>query len=97
MTLYGEVAGHAMGDWPLEAAATIGRGEGCDIPAVFCDVSRTHAQVFPVPEEPGQWALLDLGSKNGTYLNGRRVGDTPVTLTPGDVIAVGKFNFKVGD
>jgi DNA-binding NtrC family response regulator len=48
-------------------------------------VSREHARLFV---QDGAWVVQDLGSKNGTWVNGRRVdGSTPVA--PGAIIEVG--------
>ena len=60
-------------------------GDVCD---VICDnvaVSREHAKVYPAG---GRIVLLDLNSKNGTYVNGRRV--IQEELNSGDVITLGK-------
>lgn len=48
-------------------------------------VSRRHARIVVGPDSA---RLEDLGSKNGTYLNGRRVGEA-VELADGDEIAIG--------
>lgn len=50
------------------------------------DVSRVHAQVAPVP---GGFAIVDLGSKNGTFVNDIRVGTTPRLLADRDVVRIG--------
>lgn len=47
--------------------------------------SRRHAEIYP---ENGHWVLLDLGSSNGTYLNGQRIF-APAHLKYGDQIKVG--------
>jgi DNA-binding NtrC family response regulator len=49
-------------------------------------VSRGHARIEPSPE-PGRYRICDLGSRNGTFVNGRRVAETE--LRDGDVIRVG--------
>src|SRR5213593_2179148 len=42
----------------------------------------------------GQWHVVDLGSRNGTYLNGRRLsGNAP--LKPGDAVTLGETGPKV--
>jgi adenylate cyclase len=51
-------------------------------------VSRRHALIHPQGSE-GCW-LVDLGSRNGTYLNAHRVG-LPVRLHDGDRIQIGPF------
>jgi pSer/pThr/pTyr-binding forkhead associated (FHA) protein len=68
-----------------DAALTIGRDASCDIP-LDADklVSRSHAEISA---KDGQWTLSDLGSRNGTFVNGRRIRQHP--LRDGDVIAIG--------
>jgi ABC transport system ATP-binding/permease protein len=65
----------------------IGRGKEADISLPAPVVSRRHASLQPGTPE---WSLTDLGSKNGTFLNGRRI-TRPEQLKPGDVIQVGPF------
>ena len=62
----------------------IGRDDLCDVPVKSPIVSRHHALV--VNSESGI-GLLDLGSKNGTYVDGRRVEQH--ALRSGDLIGVG--------
>jgi pSer/pThr/pTyr-binding forkhead associated (FHA) protein len=49
------------------------------------NVSRTHAEIRP---RGGSWVVSDLGSTNGSRLNGRRL-DGPEVLKPGDEIELG--------
>ena len=49
-------------------------------------VSALHAELR---YEDGAWRLADLASRNGTYVNDRRL-DAPVVLGPGDVIGLGE-------
>ena len=53
------------------------------------NVSRTHAEISLSPQ--GAWVITDLGSTNGTYVNGRAVASQP--LNEGDHIAMGSTNF----
>jgi len=62
----------------------VGRLKTCDISLPDANVSREHAAFEP--DGPG-WAVVDLGSTNGTVVNGRRVARQ--TLTDGDVVTVG--------
>ncbi len=62
---------------------------------IFLDdpsVSRQHAQLAYTEEG---WTVQDLGSTNGTFLNGEVVGRTNVTISPGDVIRFGELDFMV--
>ena len=56
---------------PIQATCFIGRGGTNDIVLNDDRVSRRHAMVQAYG--PGEFWLIDLGSSNGTYLNGRRV------------------------
>ncbi len=49
-------------------------------------LSRAHCKFEP--RDDGQWAIVDLGSQNGTFLNGRRVRESVVR--PGDVVTIGQ-------
>ncbi|MHB8060590.1 MAG: FhaA domain-containing protein [Gaiellaceae bacterium] len=63
----------------------IGRSRDCDIHVADPNVSRRHAEVRP--DGSGGFTLIDLGSTNGTELNGKRVSN--VRLSEGDTITVG--------
>jgi len=53
-------------------------------------ISRLHALLLPAPD--GSWALLDLGSANGTLLNGREIATGDLTpLHDGDQINLGAW------
>ena len=67
------------------SGATIGRSRQCDIVIDDPNVSRQHAEVRP---RGGAWVLADLGSTNGSILNGRRI-DHPEVIQPGDEIEIG--------
>jgi len=56
------------------------------------EISRRHARITSDPG--GQLVIEDLGSTNGTYVNGARIGDTR-SLVPGDVIKVGRTTLEV--
>lgn len=68
----------------LESVAVIGRSSE-QVQLSDTSASRRHAEIRP---EDGHWVLVDLESANGTFLNGRRVGD-PLPLQNGDQIRVG--------
>ncbi|GAA0482897.1 FHA domain-containing protein [Streptomyces sp. NPDC046215] len=72
----------------------IGRGTDNDLTVDDLVASRRHAELRTRPD--GGYEIVDLGSHNGTYLNGRRVRRAPVE--PGDIVGVGHFAFcLVGD
>ena len=80
----GPLVGHK---WPLDRDVTVlGRGEECDIVVPERQVSRAHLRI---KRDAGNYVLEDLGSKNGTFVNGRQVqAGTPVRLQDGDEIQV---------
>jgi hypothetical protein len=70
---------------------TIGRTRECDLCLPDLSVSRMHALL--VRREDG-WLLSDLGSHNGTRLNGWLVRE-PVPLHPGDRVEFGSMAFII--
>jgi hypothetical protein len=70
---------------------TIGRTRECDLCLADLSVSRMHALL--VRREDG-WVLSDLGSHNGTRLNGWLVRE-PVPVRPGDRVEFGSMAFVV--
>ena len=71
----------------------IGRMPDCDIKIDNPAISRRHAAV----EFQGEgYTLADMGSSNGTFLNGKRV-EAPSELKPGDVIGIAKFELLFQD
>jgi hypothetical protein len=72
---------------------TIGRAMACDFTLADLSVSRWHARLY---REDDQWLLSDLGSTNGTRLNGWRV-TTGVPVKPGDHISFGSVSFVITD
>jgi predicted component of type VI protein secretion system len=72
------------------AGATLGRSRQCDVVVDDPNVSRTHAELRP---RGGSWVLTDLGSTNGSSVNGRRI-DAPTVVRPGDEIELGTATMK---
>ena len=68
-----------------DAPALVGR-ESRQLPLTDNTVSRRHCELIP---ENGEWVLHDLGSANGTYVNGVRVTETHF-LKLGDQVRVGR-------
>jgi hypothetical protein len=76
------LAGHAH---PITSRSfVIGRSRECDLRVTDGNASRRHAEIA---QEGSVYVLVDLGSTNGTELNGRRV--TRQELTDGDRITIG--------
>ncbi len=70
---------------PLISETTIGRDESADLVLADAGISRTHAKVTP---EGNSAIIEDLGSSNGTFVNGERVED-PRRLRDGDELQLG--------
>ena len=68
----------------------LGRSRGCDVVLSSEAVSRRHAQLF---FRDGNWVIRDLGSANGTRVNGVRVGRC--RLRPGDRVALGDALLRI--
>jgi Protein of unknown function (DUF3662)/Inner membrane component of T3SS, cytoplasmic domain len=64
---------------------TLGRSRQCDVVLNDSNVSREHAEIRP---RGGSWVLTDLGSTNGSRLNGRTVNGSEV-VKPGDEVELG--------
>jgi Protein of unknown function (DUF3662)/FHA domain len=67
------------------AGASLGRSRQCDIVLTDPNISRQHAEIRP---RGGSWVLIDLGSTNGSRINGRQV-EGPEVIKPGDAIELG--------
>jgi len=89
-----EVEGHS---YVLTHPVTVlGRDETCDIVLPDSGVSRRHAEL--VVDHAGgrtRLAVRDLGSTNGTFVDGNRV--THQVLGPGDVVTLGRSRIAVRD
>ena len=71
--------------------AVLGRSRDCDVRLSDLNVSRRHAEIR---EQDDGWILVDLGSTNGTLLNGRKVDREQ--LSDGDTITVGSTQVVFG-
>lgn len=72
----------------------IGRSADNDLVVDDLTVSHRHAELRAHPD--GTYEIVDLGSHNGTYLNGQLVGRAPVAA--GDIVGIGHSEFSlVGD
>jgi hypothetical protein len=78
------------GVYPIVGATTIGRNEESEVFLVDPSVSRSHARL---EIEGTALVVRDLGSTNGTFVNGERVYEA--VLEVGDVISVGSTSLVV--
>jgi len=67
----------------------IGRNKSCDITLREKYISGEHVRIW---YEDGEWYLEDLGSRNGTLINGQRIRNT-VILDAQDQITIGELHF----
>lgn len=76
---------------PPEGALLGREGAKADIPIRDPGVSKKHARIF---EKGGVWYLQDVGSSNGTFMQGKRLTG-PTVLTEGAVFGMSRHKFKV--
>lgn len=73
-----------------KARVLIGRQDDCQIRVPSASVSRHHCELT---SEGRALRIKDLGSANGTFVNGKRI--TAAELKPGDLLSVGPLMFVV--
>jgi sigma-B regulation protein RsbU (phosphoserine phosphatase) len=69
----------------------IGRSSCCDVVLEAKKVSRKHTRIFQDPF--GRWIFEDLGSSNGTFINGKRI--EAISVMPGELIVIGPFSLSI--
>ena len=74
-----------------DGVTTAGRHDECQLRIKSSEVSRKHCQFF---EKNGMLMVKDLGSSNGTFLNGKKIEGQRV-LEPGDELTVGPVKLRV--
>jgi len=83
--------GHEPGTtFDVADGATFGRSDGADIRVEDPFASSAHARIF---ERGGFMHVEDLGSTNGTYLNGRQVRSAQ-RLSTADIIRIGDSEYR---
>lgn len=70
--------------WKIKFALILGRGSDCDIIIPMRQVSRQHSRIY---HKQDSIFVEDLGSKNGTYVNGQLLRE-PVRLDDGDELQI---------
>ncbi|CAN5459873.1 hypothetical protein BH10PLA2_BH10PLA2_30290 [soil metagenome] len=78
--------------WDASDCLRVGRLESLQIMLNEPSVSRRHAEIKMTDEG---WAVIDLGSSNGTFLNDVRIGRTPQRLRQDDIIRCGEVRIRV--
>jgi pSer/pThr/pTyr-binding forkhead associated (FHA) protein len=73
-----------------KANLTVGRHGSCDIAMPYSIVSARHCEL---EFKDGHWRVRDLGSRNGTFVDGQRCESR--WLNPGDVLSVAKYRYKL--
>lgn len=77
--------------FPISRPKTvIGRGDQCELRIPLGEVSRKHCRISV---DAAGVIVSDLGSSNGTYVNGRRIQEED--LDPGDTVKIGSIVFVV--
>lgn len=77
--------------FPLPSSVTvIGRRQDCDLCVPLMIISRRHCELNL---DQDQLTVRDLGSRNGTFINGRQIDE--ITVQPGDHLQVGPIGFIV--
>lgn len=77
-------------EFEIGESATMGRSQNAEVPIEDPFASSAHARIFP----RGQFMYIeDMGSTNGTYLNGRQLR-RPEQLKTADVIRIGETEYR---
>lgn len=75
----------------IRESMTVGRLESCDICLRLPNVSKKHCRL---QFQNGHWYIEDLGSTNGTKINGTRISGRKLML-PGDTLTLAKRTWKM--
>ncbi|MEU6823753.1 FHA domain-containing protein [Streptomyces atriruber] len=73
----------------------VGRSADADVPLDDPDVSRMHCSVTLTAD--GRVTVTDLGSTNGTAVDGKEITDRPVRLSPGSLLRIGESALRLTD
>jgi pSer/pThr/pTyr-binding forkhead associated (FHA) protein len=76
----------------LNRKLVIGRADDCDFKVDSEFVSAHHCALLL---DEFTLRLLDLGSKNGTFVNGQKIGTRMIILLHGDTISIGNVSLRI--
>ncbi|NEA45881.1 FHA domain-containing protein [Streptomyces sp. SID10815] len=95
--VHGDRSPTTFHQFSLGRVMRIGRALENDLVVSDLQVSRNHAEFHATPD--GRFEIRDLGSHNGTYVNGQPIAKGgSATLGPSDIVGVGHSTFRiVGD
>ena len=79
-------------EYQVAQAVILGRLDSSDIPVKDTKASREHAKIY---KQGDRFAIVDLNSSNGTFVNGARI--TKHLLEPGDEIEIGTVRLRFED
>lgn len=74
---------------PLPVCKVVGRHEKCDVRLTDPTVSNVHCEIRRTEQQT--YLIRDLGSTNGTYINGTRIDITWSPLQTGDILKLGAY------
>ncbi|MBC8531378.1 FHA domain-containing protein [Gehongia tenuis] len=83
-----EIMGRRYG---LKLESIIGRGRSCDVNVEDASISRSHCRIY---FKQGKWYVEDAGSRNGTFLNGKKVS-RPKRIYHRDILKLGDVEFDM--
>lgn len=75
----------------IQGVTTLGRAQNARVLLDDTSISAQHALLRPVD---GNWTIEDLGSRNGTLVNGRQISAS-VELTCGDSLQLGRVRLRL--
>ena len=86
LVMASETGRKRQASWDLEGDVTIGRAPECAVSVDDEFASNLHSKIY---KAEGRYYVEDLGSTNGTYVNGRRI-HYPTELRNGDRVKIGR-------